>query len=167
MSRKFITERELAYIDKINKELIQNFVAQEVIYYAISLEHSTVHDLYNESIDKVWYSPVRINARVEYDNPTVETSNFTLDSKYEVNVYFHDEELLERNVEPRDGDFLEFGSIVYEITSVTRPQLVYGQVNKKIQVKCVCRPSREGQMQIHGVSARFVDNTHPVEPSEC
>lgn len=164
---KFITEKELAFIDNINRELIQKVVAQEVIYYAISVEHTEVHSLYNESVDKVWYSPVRINARVEWENPTVDTTQMSLDSKYSCNVFFHDTELNDRNVNPKEGDFLEFGSVVFEITSVTRPQLVYGQVNKKIQVMCKCVPSREGQFQIHSDSAKFIDRTHPVEPSEC
>lgn len=167
MARKFITEKELAFIDKINKELLQNVSGQEVIYYAISLEHTQVHDLYNESIDKVWFSPVRINARVEWDNPGVDSTMLSLDSKFNCTAFFHDTELEERNVKPKEGDFLEFGGVVFEITSVTRPQLVYGQVNKKIQVACRCVPSREGQFQIHGDSAKFVDNTHPVEPKEC
>jgi hypothetical protein len=167
MARKFITSKELAFIDRINHELIQNVVGQSVIYYAISVENTEIDTLYNESVDKVWYSPVEINARVEWENPTVDTTQLSLDSKYSCNVFFHDTELIDRNVNPREGDFLEFGSVVFEITSVTRPQLVYGQVNKKIQVMCRCVPSREGQFQIHNDSAKFVDRTHPVEPSEC
>jgi len=167
MARKFITEKEFAFIEKINKELIQGFVGQEVIYYAISLEHTVSNDLYNESIDKVWFSPVKINARVEYDNPGVSTTNFTLDSIYSLNVFFQTDELTDRNVKPKEGDFLEFGQIVFEITAVTQPTLVFGQVNNKIETKCTCVPSREGQMQIHSDTSRFVDNTHPVEDEEC
>ena len=167
MSRKFITDKELASISKINKELIQDYIGQEVIYYAISEEHTVSHRLYQESVNKVWFSPIRINALVEYDNPSVETTNFTLDSKYELSVMFHTEELSDRNVKPREGDFIEFGRVVFEITAVTQPQLVFGQVSEKIMTKCTCKPSREGQMQIHSDSAQFIDNTHPIDPSEC
>jgi hypothetical protein len=163
----FITERELAYIDKINRELIQSMIGQSVIYYAISDEHTVAHPLYQESIDKVWFSPVRINARVEFDNPGVDTTMLTLDDKYTLSVYFHNAELQERNVKPIEGDFLEFGQVVFEITAVTEPQLVFGQVNNKLMTKCVCVPSREGQFQIHGDTSRFVDNTHPVEDPDC
>lgn len=167
VARKFITEKEIAFINKINRELIQDFVGQEIIYYAISEEHTVSHDLYRESIDKVWFSPVKINARVEYDNTVVEASNLTLDSKHELTVWFHNEELNDRNVSPKDGDFVEFSQIVFEITSVTTPELVFGQPNNRIMTRCVCKPSREGQMQVHSDSSRFVDNTHPVEPEEC
>lgn len=167
MARKFITDKEFAYIEKINKELIQEYVGQEVIYYAISMEHTVSNDLYNESIDKVWFSPIKINARVEWDNPGVSTTSFTLDSQYSLIVDFHTQELIERNVSPTEGDFLEFGQVVFEITSVTTPELVYGQPNNKIMTRCVCVPSREGQMQVHSNSSEFIDNTHPVENEEC
>lgn len=167
MALKFITEKELCLISKINKELIQEFVGQEVIYYAISEDHTRSHRLYQESITKVWFSPVRINARVEWDNPGVDTTNMTLDSKYTLNVYFHTDELRERNVVPRDGDFIEYGQVVFEITAVTQPQLVFGQVNNRIMTKCVCVPSREGQMQVNSDSSLFIDNTHPVTGSLC
>lgn len=167
MSRKFITTKELDYIAEINRELIQEYVGQTVIYYAISEEHTVSHRLYHESVHKTWFSPVEINALVAWDNPGVDTTQFTLDSKYGLDVYFHTRELVERNVKPREGDFVEFGQVVFEITSVTQPQLVFGQVNEKIMTQCRCEPSREGQMQVHGDSAQFIDNTHPVEPAMC
>ena len=167
MARKFITDKELALFSKLNKEFVQDIVGQEVIYYAISEEHTVTHSLYQESINKVWFSPVRINALVEYDNPGVTSTNFSLDSQHELSVFFHTDELDDRDVKPIEGDFIEFGQIVFEITAVTKPQLVFGQVNEKIMTKCVCKPSREGQMQIHSDSAQFVDNTHPVEDADC
>ena len=116
MARKFITDKEFAFIEKINKELLQEFVGQEVIYYAISMEHTVSNDLYTESIDKVWFSPIRINARVEWDNSGVSTTSFTLDLQYSLIVDFHTQELTERNVKQKEGDLLEFGQVVFEIT---------------------------------------------------
>ena len=43
------------------------------------------------------------------------------------------------------GDFVQFGEIVYELYSVTQPQLVFGQIDQKIMTKCVCGPARKGQ----------------------
>lgn len=165
MSRKFITDREIAFINDINKELIQSVIGQSVIYYSISGEHTKINSLYNEAINKTWFYPVEINALVMYDNPSVSSTDFTLDSKFSAEIYFHTKELEERNVSPREGDFIEFGQVVFEITSVTRPQIVFGQVNNKIMTKCVCIPSREGQFQIGNQKDQGIDNTHPVEQS--
>lgn len=166
MARKFVTERELAFIDKINKELIQRVIGQEISYHAISQEKSKVNSLYGESIQKVWDSPVLINARVLWDNTQSASTSFGMDSKYTAEVYFHHLELQERNVQPREGDFLEFGNVFFEITSVTQPQIVFGQINNRLMTKCICVPSREGQFQAGSKSSEGVQNTHPIENSK-
>ena len=161
MARKFITERELQFISVINKELIQNVVGQEVNYYAVSERTRT--NLYGEAVQKIWNPPIAINARVLWENPTVETKDGNLDNKYTAEVYFHTDELNDRNVRPREGDFVEFGQVFFEITSVTHPQIVFGQVQQKIMTKCMCVMSREGQFQAGNVSSQSVDHSHPVE----
>ncbi len=163
MARKFITERELAFIDKINKELIQKVVGQEISYHAISLEKSQVNSLYGEAIEKVWDPPVLIYARVLWDNTQSAASAMGVDSKYSAEVYFHRLELIERNVVPREGDFVEFGNVFFEITSVTQPQIVFGQVNNKVMTKCICVPSREGQFQAGSSTTEGRQNVHPIE----
>lgn len=163
MARKFITQRELDFIARINHELIQKVVGQEISYYEIDIEKSKVNRLYDESVQKVWRNPVLVNARVLWDNPSTKTSNFGVDAQFTAEVYFHKLELDERNVSPKEGDFIEFGQVFFEITSVTQPQIVFGQVNNKVMTKCICVPSREGQFQAGGRSSESVDNTHPIE----
>lgn len=163
MARKFVTEREIAFISKINREFIQKVTGEEVTYYAISLEKSRVDDLYDEAVEKIWEIPVKINARVLWNNEQSKSSNFGIDSIYSIEVYFHDDELKDRNVSPKEGDFIEFGNVFFEITSVTQPQIVFGQINNKVMTKCYCVPSREGQFSNGSDSSRGVRNTHPVE----
>lgn len=163
MARKFITQREINFIDRVNKELIQKVVGQEVTYYAISVEKSRVNRLYEEAIQKVWDPPVLIDARVLWDNTNSTSTGMGIDSKYPLEVYFHDLELRDRNVKPKEGDFIEFGQVFFEITSVTQPQIVFGQVNNRIMTKCVCVPSREGQFHAGGDFSAGTDVTHPIE----
>lgn len=162
MSRKFVTDREIAFINSINKELIQKVSGQEINYYAISLEHSRAHRLYDEATKKVWAPPVKINGRVHWDNSGTASTGQGTDSKYVCDVFFHTLELQDRNVAPKEGDFIEFGQVFFEITAVTQPQLVFGQVNNKIMTKCTCIPAREGNFQNGNSSSENVDNTHPV-----
>lgn len=165
MARKFITEREHAFIGAINHELIQYVSGQVVNYYAMSLPETRVNDLYNEAVQKTWSPPVAVNARVRWTNEGTTSNNFGQDSKYGLEVYFHTLELTERNVLPKEGDFVEYGQVFFEISSVTQPQLVFGQVQDRIMTKCVCVPAREGQFQAGNVSSENVDNSHPVERS--
>src|SRR6185369_9462998 len=125
---KFVTVRELAFISRVTKELPQHVNMFVVHYYAVSVPETKVHRLYNEAVQKTWAAPVHCNAQVLYDNPQTQTTGMPPDSVYTVEVYFHKDELTDRNVSPKEGDFMEFGQIFFEITSVTMPQLVYGMV---------------------------------------
>lgn len=166
MTKRFITQRELNLIDSLDRELIQHVVGQEVKYYAVSVPETSPHRLYKEAIKKTWSPPVRINARVLWENQNTKTTQMGLDSSYAAEVYFHKKELRERNVQPREGDYLEFGNVVFEITSVTEPDIIFGKIDQKSQTKCVCIPSREGQMQVSSLFGQDVDNTHPINTED-
>lgn len=159
---KFISDREIAFINKINRELIQRVVGQEVVYYEISLKETQSNKLYGEAPQKVWKPPVKVNALVRFDNSTTVAGSMGMDSKYSLDVFFHNEELTDRNLLPKEGDFIEFGQIFFEIMSVTQPKLTFGQFNAKIMTKCSCTPSREGQFAAGGNTQQGIDNSHPV-----
>lgn len=163
MSRKFISEKEIRLINSLNRELIQDKVGQWCVYYAISIEDSQVHDVYDESISKTWLTPVGFFARVTFGNPVVRSTGMGSDTEYELEVEAHYKELEERNISPRDGDFVEYGQIIYEITGVTRPQMVFGLTSEKIMVKMACTPAREGQFQAGNVRSEGIDNTTPIQ----
>jgi len=164
VARKFITTRELRLIDSWNRELIQGTVQQEIIYYGISYEESSVHDVYDEAVTKEYLQPVRINARVEFDQGPTLAKGGTIDSTFTAKVTLHAEECRERNVSPREGDFVEYGQVVFEVTSVHHAQPVFGQINDKLKYELTCVPSREAQFKVDNVRADGVDNTHPVNP---
>jgi hypothetical protein len=164
MARLFITTKEYALISAINKELIQHISLQEVIYYSISRDFTDVKNIYGETIEKRYLDPVRLNCLVRFDNPTVKSTDLGLDSVYSLEVYALNDELIERNLSPTEGDFLEYGQIFFEVTAVTQPQLVYGHIDNKLMRKLICVPSREGQFSAESYSGEGVDNSHQVQP---
>jgi|SRR3990167_224587 len=141
----FVTPKEIDFFNSITKELIQRIVAQEITYYSVSEEHTKTHDLYEEAIRKTVFVPVTINALVLYDPPKQTANQFSIDTIYSIEAYFHIHELRERNIIPREGDFVKFGNIFYEIEKLTRPQIVYGQMDHEVMVKAECRVSRRSQ----------------------
>ena len=144
----FVTPKELNFFNHINKELIQRIVAQTITYYAVSEEHTKTHKLYDEAITKTIFQPVTINARVLYKSPDQNVGQFSIDTVYSIECYFHIFELQERNIIPREGDFVKFGNTVYEIEKLTRPQITYGQIDHEVMVKAECRVSRKSQFEL-------------------
>ncbi len=145
--------------------MIQDTVQQEIIYYAISYEESRVHDVYDEAVTKEYLQPIRINARVEFNQTATKAEGGALDSTYSLTVQLHSDECRQRNLSPREGDFIEFGQVIFEVTTVGHAQPVFGQINDKLKFELTCVPSREGQFKADNVTADRVDNTHPVEPA--
>jgi len=145
MSRKFVGQKEVAFINAVTRELVQQVVAQEVFYYEILAEKTQADDLYNEAIHKAWAAPVRMSARCEWDETTESVGIMPPDAKYTLQVYFHKAELAERNVAPKMGDFVQFGDVLFEIMAVTEPQLTFGQIENKVEIRCNCLPARKGQ----------------------
>lgn len=148
MSRLFLSTKEIHFFNSLNKELIQKIVQQKIIYYSVSEEHTQVNDLYKESINKTVYVPVEINARVLYKEPEQTTGQFSIDTKYSIEVYFHMDELEQRKLIPREGDFLKFGTVVYEIQRLTRPQITYGLIEQEVMTKAECIVSRKSNFEV-------------------
>jgi hypothetical protein len=142
---KFISRKEIAFINSVNKELIQSVVGQTVYYYAILPERTKRNDLYNEAVTKVWAPPVRTNCLLYYENTQEQIGSLPPDAKFKIDVYFHTEELRDRGLMPKMGDFLQFGDIVFEIYQVTQPQIIYGMIEQKIMTRASAGPARQGQ----------------------
>lgn len=148
----------MAFVNAITGELIQGVVGQEVIYYQVLAEKTKTNDLYNEAVNKVFANPVKVHALVYYENSTQTVTNFPADSKFNVDVHFHNNQLDAQNLAPKMGDFVQFGEVMYEIYTVTQPQMAFGMINQRVMTKCSCGPARQGQLSV-------AKQTTPAQPS--
>ena len=144
----FVGSRELNFFHGVNKELLQKIIRQKIIYYSVSEEHTNSHRLYDEAIRKTVFTPMEVNALVLYKDPEQTVDKFSIDTTYSIEVYFYQEELKERELIPREGDFLRFGDVSYEIEKLNRPQIVYGQIGNEVMVKATCRVARASQFDV-------------------
>ena len=71
MGRLFITEREINFINDIAKEVVKDVIGQKIYYFPISEIRSNVHDIYEESHEKIFDSPIEIECLVKYTAPEV------------------------------------------------------------------------------------------------
>jgi len=146
MARLFITPREIDLISDLTKEVIKDVAGQKVYYYRVREDLSNVHDVYEESPDKVFDPPVEIEARVEYLPEEIRTNRFGGEEFYSINVFFHERDLLDREIEVRTGDYFSYGDTFFEITSAIVESNVYGQIEHSIGVKVTGKQARIGQI---------------------
>ena len=59
---------------------------------------------------------------------------------------FHKRRLTEdQNLFVREGDFIRFGKIFYEIVKLAQPKLLFGQPGTQFEIIAECIRAREGQ----------------------
>tara|TARA_Y100001973_G_scaffold105513_1_gene178971 strand:- start:2931 stop:3422 length:492 start_codon:yes stop_codon:yes gene_type:complete len=142
----FLGEKEKNLVKQVNDEIIERVVGQQLLYFPIDIEHTDFHKIYGEAIEKTFMPPVRVFARVEYQG--VETNvvdNLGLDKKTGLKVMFHKRRLTEdQNLFVREGDFVRYGSIFYEIVKINEPKHLFGQADTQFEIVADCIRARDG-----------------------
>tara|TARA_Y100001937_G_scaffold128207_1_gene203014 strand:+ start:1932 stop:2420 length:489 start_codon:yes stop_codon:yes gene_type:complete len=142
----FVGEKEKNLVKQVNDEIIERVVGQQVLYFAIDMETTNFHPLYGEAIEKNFLHPIRVFALVEYGG--IETNfmdSVGIDKKTTITVHFHKRRLTEdQNLFVREGDFVRYGDIYYEITKLNEPKQLFGQIETKYEITADCIRARDG-----------------------
>ena len=142
----FLGEKEKNLVKQVNDEIIERVVGQQVLYFAIDMETTNFHSLYGEAIEKNFLHPIRVYALVEYGG--VETSfmeSVGHDKKTTIKVNFHKRRLTEdQNLFVREGDFVRYGEIFYEIVKTNEPKQLFGQIDSRFEITADCIRARDG-----------------------
>ena len=142
----FLGKKERDLVKQVNDELIERVIGQTIAYYPIDIERTNYHDLYGEALKKTFLPPVRVHALVEFDGiNTKYSSNIGLDKESSLTVHFHKRRLTEdQDLYVREGDFVLYGSIYYEIVTLSEPKQLFGQVDHLLEIFAKCVRAREG-----------------------
>jgi len=142
----FIGDKEIELFNKINYELIENIIGQFILYYSVDVK-KTKQNVYGESTQKIFKKPISIKCLVLFEEPVVTSSQFGIDTEYSIEVYFHRHTInIIKNFKPTEGDYVKFGNIFYEITSIQQPQLTYGDPLETVMTKCRCKTARPDEI---------------------
>ena len=144
MARLFVTPREIDLISDLTKEVIKDVVGQKIFYYRVREDLTEIHDVYEEAPNKVFDPPIEIEARIEWEPEVVTTNRFGGDEIYSINVFLHERDLLDRNINPQSGDFFSYGDTFFEITSSVVESTVFGQIEHSVGLKLVAKQARIG-----------------------
>ncbi len=139
----FLGEKERNLVKQVNDEIIERVIGQVVTYYPISREH-TNYNIYGEAIQKTFLSPIKVQALVEWEGSKTETKVFGIDRVTSLTIKFHRRRLTEdQDLYVREGDFVLYGEVFYEIATIAEPKNLFGQVDYKFEVIAKCIKARE------------------------
>jgi len=142
----FLGEKERDLVKQVNDELIERVIGQTIVYYPIDIGATNYHSLYGEAIEKTFLPPVRVYALITWEG--LETQNVDalgLDKISSISIGFHKRRLTEdQDLYVREGDFVLYGDIYYEIMSLSEPRQLFGQTDHRLEISARCKRARGG-----------------------
>jgi hypothetical protein len=148
VSRLFITPREIDFISDLTKEIVKDVIGQKIFYYHVREDLTDIHDVYEEAPDKIFDPPVEIEAFVDWQPEEVRTNRFGHEEFSSTEVRLHARDILDREIDLKEGDYFSYGQIFFEITSVSAISNIFGQVEYTTGFKVVGKQAREGQINV-------------------
>lgn len=145
MARLFITPRELNFINDISKEIIKDVIGQKIYYFPISEVKSKVHDVYEESSEKIFDDPIEIECLVKYNPQEITTGRFGSEENYTIEAYVQSRDLIDKQIEILEGDFFSYGTLFFEVTKSPSSDTIFGQIEHKRYITITGKQSRKGQ----------------------
>lgn len=144
MARLFITPREQALISDLTKEIVKDVIGQRIYYYRVMTEVTSVHDVYEEAIDKHFDTPIEIDATVQWNPSETSTTRFGSEKVSTMNAYIHYRDLIDKDIEVKEGDYFSYGDTFFEIVTTSFISEIYGEVEYKTGVQIVGKQARKG-----------------------
>ena len=145
MARLFISPREINFINDIAKELVKDVVGQKIYYFSISEIKTQVHDVYEESPDKIFETPIELECLVKYSPQEITTNRFGSEEYYTIECYIQVRDLIDKGIHLMEGDFFSFGDTFFEIVKAPRSDTIFGQIEHKSYITITGKQSRKGQ----------------------
>jgi len=142
----FLGEKERNLVKQVNDEISERVVGQQILYFPIDIDHTNFHPLYGEAIEKTFLPPVRVFAMVEYQGIESEyMESVGIDKTTKITVKFQKKRITEdQDLFVREGDFVRYGSIFYEIVKLMEPKLLFGQPEHRFEIQAQCIRARDG-----------------------
>ena len=141
----FTGKKERDLVKQVNDELIERVIGQQILYYPIDPILTNYHPLYGEAIEKNFLPPIRVYALITWEGIETTTDSFGVDKNSSLVIHFHKRRLTEdQDLFVREGDFIAYGKVYYEIVSLQEPTRLFGQIDHRMEIAAKCIRAREG-----------------------
>lgn len=122
----FGSNRDFNLLVNINRELLNDVVEQEVLYYKIDL-FNTEANIYGEALDKTYLEPVKLYCLVTREDKIVTPDEFGPDISREATFAFLRDDLVDIQLVPEQGDIVVYHEDYYQVDQVRENQLFVGR----------------------------------------
>jgi hypothetical protein len=145
---RFQSDRDRAFIQGVNSELIDTVIETPVVIYKQSLSE-TKTNIYGEGTRKAFLPGVNVTCLIERQETAPASYGFGQDTTQSSKFKFQRQTLANANVYPEPGDFIFFNTGYYEIDNANEEQLVGGQPGPgAISIVCETHLTRKAILNI-------------------
>lgn len=159
----FRSKKDIEFVKRVNRELIERVIGEQIDYYAVSKEY-TNQNFYGEARTKIVDPPVKIYCLIEWQDQQVTTNEYGQDVVYLLEIYILNDHLERIGSQPREGDFIDYNKVKFEITEITSPTLIFGKEGEDIGKRMSLRSVREGTFVIN--MSGTIDQALPTSPDD-
>ena len=124
----FGSKRDFDLLVNINRELLHDLVEQEILYHKLSLE-DTEFNLYGESLDKSYWTAVKLNCLITRGDQVIDIQEFGPDLGREASFAIIRQDLADASILPEVGDVIQWSNDFYEVDTVRENRLFLGKDN--------------------------------------
>jgi len=124
----FGSKRDFDLLVNINRELLHDLVEQEILYHKLSLE-DTEFNLYGESLDKSYWTAVKLNCLITRGDQVIDIQEFGPDLGREASFAIIRQDLEDASILPEVGDVVQWSNDFYEVDTVRENRLFLGKDN--------------------------------------
>jgi len=142
MARLFVGQREVDFFADITKEVIKDVAGQKIYYYTVREDLSNVHNVYEESMQKIFNPPIELECLVEWQPSEVKTNQFGHEQIKTISAFLHGRDIIDRDLNIRQGDYISYGEYFFEITSIIYDKIAYGQIERVVSLKLMAKQTR-------------------------
>ena len=119
--------RDISLFRHINRELMQNIISQQVVFYKCNITE-TVTNIYGEaSTGRIFDEPLLLYALIERQDQTAPIQEELVGFSWPINFRFYRDDLEDANVVPEIGDFIMWNEGYWEIDNTNYNQLFTGK----------------------------------------
>ena len=134
-------------------------IGQVIFYYPIRTDVTSVHDVYEESTEKIFDAPIEIDALVEWSPGEIKTTKFGNEKFHSIEARVHARDLTDKDLRMKIGDFFSYGAVFFEITQVVTISKIFGQVEHVTGYKLAGKQARDGLIDkmVQGPAAQTLE----------
>lgn len=122
----FGSQHDFRLIRRMNRELLQDIIEQEVGFYKLSL-NETISNIYGEALEKTYYSPVKLHCLITRGDQVITVDDFGPDLNRQSSFAFLRDDLTDIDLVPEVGDIILWHENYYEVDTVRENQLFVGK----------------------------------------